>query len=81
MKNKHLFRTGWNNLLQGVIRLCMLSAVAFTVTACYAPAPCDPDCEPWTPNDTTERAEQRRELEQRLASVAEDIEATTHHAE
>lgn len=37
MDKKNL-QTKLNSLLQGGIRLCLLTSVAFTVTACYAPA-------------------------------------------
>ncbi len=51
--DKKYLRTKLNALLQGGIRLCLLTSVAFTVTACYAPA--NPDLEKpsdWD-NDTT----------------------------
>lgn len=37
-----------DKILQSGIRLCMLTGIAFTVTACYAPPPYDPDMEEWT---------------------------------
>lgn len=36
--DKKYLRTKLNAILQGGIRLCLLTSVAFTVTACYAPA-------------------------------------------
>lgn len=36
--DKNYLRTKLNTILQGGIRLCLLTSVAFTVTACYAPA-------------------------------------------
>lgn len=76
MKNKHILRTGWNNLLQGGIRLCMLSAVAFTFAACYGPAPYDPDeyNRFLESQDSTNQTDHRQELEQRLAEIADAIE-------
>lgn len=76
MKNKHFLRTGWNNLLQGGIRLCMLSAVAFTFAACYGPAPYDPDeYERFleSQQDSTTQADHRQDLEQRMAEIADSI--------
>lgn len=77
MKNKHLIRTGWDKLLQGGIRLCMLSAVAFTVTACYG---LPPEERYWNypdqpEQDSIQQDQQRQELEQRMADIAEQIEA------
>lgn len=76
MKNKHILRTGWNNLLQGGIRLCMLSAVAFTFAACYGPAAYDPDeyNRFLESQDSTNQTDHRQELEQRLAEIADAIE-------
>lgn len=51
--DKNYLRTKLNTILQGGIRLCLLTSVAFTVTACYAPA--NPELDPpqdWN-NDTT----------------------------
>lgn len=33
------FKTLCNRLLEGAIRMCMLTGITFLVTACYAPAP------------------------------------------
>lgn len=76
MNNKHFLRTGWNNLLQGGIRLCMLSAVAFTFAACYGPAPYDPDeyNRFLESQDSTAQDDRHQDLEQRLADIADDIE-------
>ena len=41
MKLTQLLRTKCNRLLEGAIKLSMLTAITFTVTACYAPY--DPD--------------------------------------
>lgn len=76
MKNKHLIRTGWNKLLQGGIRLCMLSAVAFTVTACYGlPPEHYLDYLDQPEQDSVRQDQQRQQLEKRMADIAEQIEA------
>lgn len=75
MKNKHLIRTGWNKLLQGGIRLCMLSAVAFTVTACYGLPPEDYRAIPPDQPDMDSIRQERQEIEKRMADIAEQIEA------
>lgn len=76
MKNKHFLRTSWNNLLQGGIRLCMLSAVAFTFAACYGPAPYDPDeySRFLELQDSTAQPKQHQDIEQRLSAIADAIE-------
>lgn len=76
MKNKHFLRTSWNNLLQGGIRLCMLSAVAFTFAACYGPAPYDPDEHSrfLELQDSTAQPKQHQDIEQRLSAIADAIE-------
>ncbi len=76
MNIKHFIRTSRDKLLQGGIRLCMLSAVAFTFAACYGPAPYDPDeYNRFTESqDSTNQSNQQEELEQRLAEIADAIE-------
>lgn len=52
--DKKYLRTKLNSFLQGGIRLCLLTSVAFTVTACYAPA--NPELDPpqdWGNDSTT----------------------------
>ncbi|HCS87113.1 MAG TPA: hypothetical protein DIW30_01350 [Bacteroidales bacterium] len=41
MKLLNQLRTRYNRLLESTIRLCMLTAVTFTVTACYGTPPTD----------------------------------------
>lgn len=52
--DKKYLRTKLNSLLQGGIRLCLLTSVAFTVTACYAPAHPDLDIPQDWGNDSTQ---------------------------
>lgn len=58
-----------NTLLQTVIRLCALTAVTFTVTACYAPAYPD-DLWPEMPE---EEQQERIELQQQVEAMAETL--------
>lgn len=50
------FRTQADRLLQGLVKLCMLTGVTFLVTACYGPVP----------NRTEEEEAEMAEIEQVL---------------
>ena len=66
MKLLNQLRTKYNHLLESTIRLCMLTAVTFTVTACYAPAmPDDLNDPEWRKDQDT--------LEHRMEQMGKDL--------
>ncbi len=66
--DKKYLRTKLNAILQGGIRLCLLTSVAFTVTACYAPANPELD-EPtrWGNDSTTTQSSTPQQASSRTA--------------
>jgi len=62
-------RTVLDKLLRGGIRLCMLTGVAFTVTACYGTPPHDPAWEEEFQNNSLQ-------VEQQMQNLIEEHEAT-----
>ena len=53
MKRLRLLRTKCNQLLESAIRLGMLTAVTFTVTACYGTPPVDYNDPEWRKDQDT----------------------------
>lgn len=62
MKCVKFIRSRYNRLLEGAIRLSMLTAVSFVVTACYGMPPDYPNDPEWTKQQDT--------LENRILNMA-----------
>ena len=62
MKCMKFIRSRYNRLLESAIRLSMLTAVSFVVTACYGMPPDYPNDPEWTKQQDT--------LEHRILSMA-----------
>ena len=60
-------RTLIDKILRSSIKLCMLTGIAFTFAACYAPAPMDDD---WYRNEPDLQKEQQK-LEQQINESCE----------
>ena len=65
-------RTKYNLILEHAIRLCTLTAISFTVTACYG---CPPEAYEYDPNWQQEQDSLEQQMEQHYQSIAQsDIE-------
>ena len=64
-----------DKILQTGIRLCMLTGIAFTVTACYAPVR-DPEMEEWMRynEDSLKVESQIKDLSAEQDSIASEVE-------
>ncbi|MBR6017605.1 MAG: hypothetical protein IK073_03170 [Paludibacteraceae bacterium] len=63
-----------DKILQTGIRLCMLTGIAFTVTACYAPVR-DPEMEEWMRHneDSLKVESQIQDLSAEQDSIASEV--------
>jgi hypothetical protein len=68
------FKTLCNRLLEGAIRMCMLTGITFLVTACYAPANPVELLDPESPE-----YQERQDLIQRVEQMSQQDQTTSEN--
>ncbi len=61
-------RTKYNRILEHAIRLCTLTAISFTITACYG---CPPEAYEYDPTWQQEQDSLEQQMEQHYQNIAQ----------